>query len=275
MKIKPEKLNFLTAGIPSNAKDYSNAFLKLDEMNLDGLEVEFVHGVRYSEKTKEYILNRNNKLITHHGPYYINLNAKEEEKLQASIKRVLDTARAGSVLGAYSVTYHAAFYLKDDSKDVTKKLIEVHNEIFDTLKKENIDIWLRPETTGKKSQWGTLDEIVELSKNFENMLPCVDFAHIHARENGKFNTYDEFSSIFEKIGKELGEIALNNFHGHVAGIQYNDKGEIRHLVFNDSDFNYKDLLKAMKKFDIKGALVCESPNIEIDTKILKDYYESL
>ena len=107
------------------------------------------------------------------------------------------------------------------------------------------------------------------------MLPCVDFAHIHARENGKFNTYDEFSSIFEKIGKELGQTALSNFHGHVAGIQYNDKGEIRHLVFNESDFNYKDLLKAMKKFNIKGALVCESPNIEIDTKILKDYYESL
>ena len=72
-----DKLHFLTAGIPSNAKDYTNAFLKLDEMNLDGLEVEFVHGVRYSDKTREAILARNNKLITHHGPYYINLNAQE------------------------------------------------------------------------------------------------------------------------------------------------------------------------------------------------------
>ena len=29
-----DKLHFLTAGIPSNAKDYSNAFLKLEEMNI-------------------------------------------------------------------------------------------------------------------------------------------------------------------------------------------------------------------------------------------------
>ena len=72
-----EKLHFLTAGIPSNAKDYSNAFDKLKEMNLDGLEVEFVHGVRYSEKTREAILNRNNALITHHGPYYINLKTSK------------------------------------------------------------------------------------------------------------------------------------------------------------------------------------------------------
>ena len=79
----------------------------------------------------------------------------------------------------------------------------------------------------------------------------------------------------EKLGNELGDIALNNFHGHVAGIEYTAKGEKNHLIFEESDFNYKDLLRAMKKFDITGALVCESPNIEVDCKILKDYYMSL
>jgi len=270
-----DKLNFLTAGIPSTAKDYTNAFDKLNEMNLDGLEVEFVHGVRYSDVTREAILNRGDKLITHHGPYYINLNAKEEDKIQASIKRVLDTARAGADLGAYSITYHAAFYLGGSSEEITKTMIERHKVIIETLQEENNNIWVRPETTGKRSQWGTLDEIIELSKNFSQILPCIDFAHIHAREDGKFNTYDEFCRILEKLGNELGDVALNNFHGHVAGIEYTSKGEKKHLIFEESDFNYKDLLKAMKKFNIKGALVCESPNIETDTKILKDYYLSL
>lgn len=270
-----DKLYFLTPGIPSCAKDYSNAFEKLEELDLDGLEVEFVHGVRYSEKTREYILNRKDKLITHHGPYYINLNAKEEDKIQASTKRVLDTARAGKDLGAYSITYHAAFYLGDDKKTLMDRMIERHKTIIDTLQQEENNIWVRPETTGKKSQWGELDEIIELSKNFSQILPCVDFAHIHARENGKFNTYDEFCSILEHIGNELGDIALNNFHGHVAGIKYTQKGERNHLIFEESDFNYKDLARALKKFNVKGAIVCESPNIEIDTKTLKDYYLSL
>lgn len=270
-----EKLHFLTAGIPSNAKDYSNAFEKLDEMNLDGLEVEFVHGVRYSEKTREAILNRNNKIITHHGPYYINLNAQEYEKQEASIKRVLDTARAAKDLEAYSITYHAAFYLGQDSQTVTKKMIDIHKKIIEILQEENNNVWIRPETTGKKSQWGTLNEIIEVSKEFSNVLPCIDFAHIHAREDGKFNTYDEFCYILEHLGNKLGEIALNNFHGHVAGIEYGLKGEKKHLIFEEADFNYKDLLKAFKKFDVKGAIVCESPNIEIDTKILKEYYLNL
>ena len=273
--IKPDKLNFLTAGIPTISKDYSNAFSDLEFLNLDGLEVEFVHGVRYSLKTREAILARENKIITHHGPYYINLNAKEQDKIEASIKRVVDTARAGADLGAYSITYHAAFYLGAESKEVTKTMIERHRTIIEILQNENIDIWIRPETTGKKSQWGTLDEIIELSKNFSQVLPCIDFAHMHARENGIYNTYDEFCTILEKVGSELGEIALNNFHAHVAGIEYGLKGEKKHLIFEESDFNYKDLLKAFKKFDVKGALVCESPNIEVDTKILKDYYMSL
>jgi len=273
--IKPDKLNFLTAGIPSNAKNYEDAFKKLDEMNLDGLEVEFVHGVRYSDKTRSAILSRGQKLITHHGPYYINLNAKEEDKIAASIKRVLDTARAGADLGAYSITYHAAFYLGGTTEVVTKKMIECHEIITKTLDEEGINVWVRPETTGKRSQWGTLEEITELSKHFSCVLPCVDFAHIHARNNGEFNTYDEFCRALEYISANLGDIALNNFHGHVAGIKYSEKGEKNHLIFEESDFNYKDLLKALKKFNVKGALTCESPNIEADTKILKDYYESL
>ena len=44
-----DKLNFLTAGIPLSAKDYKSGFEVLNNMNLDGLELEFVRGVRISD----------------------------------------------------------------------------------------------------------------------------------------------------------------------------------------------------------------------------------
>ena len=120
-----------------------------------------------------------------------------------------------------------------------------------------------------------MEEIIKLSKEFPTVLPCVDFSHLHARYNGTSNTYDEFSAIFEKIGKELGQVALDNFHAHIAGIDYGLKGEKKHLNLEESDFNYKDLLKAFKDFNVKGAIVCESPNIEEDAKLMKDFYLSL
>ena len=68
---------------------------------------------------------------------------------------------------------------------------------------------------------------------------------------------------------------MNNFHAHIAGIEYGEKGEKKHLMLEESDMNYKDLLKAFKKFDVKGAVVCESPIMERDAVLLKEYYESL
>ncbi len=269
-----EKLNFLTAGIPLRAKDYSSGFKTLNEMKLDGLELEFVHGVRISDKSKQTVADEKNGLIlTAHGPFYINLNSKEEEKIEASIQRIIETATVANSLGAYSITYHAAFYMGGDKEKVYNKVKEGHTKIFNAI--PNLKIWIRPETTGKKTQWGDIDEIIRLSKEFEYVLPCVDFSHIHAREAGAFNTYDEFCSIFEKIGNELGQIALDNFHAHIAGIEYTSKGERQHLNLKDSDFNYQDLLKAFKKFDVKGVVVCESPNIEDDCSLLKNYYQTL
>lgn len=273
------ELKFLTAGIPIKAegKGYKKGFETLKDMNLDGLEAEFVHGVRISTDSVNEVQKAVSEgfTVTCHGPYYINLNAKEPEKVEASITRILDTARAAKTLGAYSITYHAAFYMGNDKNIVFDRVAKQTEKIIQTLQEEDNNIWIRPETTGKNTQWGNLEEIVKLSKMFEKVLPCVDFAHLHARSNGSYNTYDEFCKIFEFIGNELGEVALNNFHAHLAGIEYSAKGEKKHLILEESDMNYKDLLKAFKEFNIKGVIVCESPNIEDDAKLLKDYYLSL
>lgn len=274
-----DKLKFLTAGMPLRTDKkigYANALEVLDEMNLDGLEVEFVQGVRMSEKSRQILKNASkNFTFTAHGPYYINLNAREQEKIDASITRIVDTATVANEFGGYSITYHAAFYLGNDKDVVFKRVVEQMSKIIDILEKENNKIWIRPETTGKGTQWGDVDEIIKLSKEFEQVLPCVDFAHVHARSGGAFNTYDEFCKILDNIATNLGDRAINNFHAHLAGIAYTDKGEKNHLPLQESDMNYKDLLKAMKNFGVKGVVVCESPNIEDDCKLISDFYNSL
>ncbi len=275
---KFDKLNFITAGMPlrTGKGSYTKAFDILKEMNLDGMELEFVHGVRMSDTNRDFVKNMSKDfVITAHGPFYINLNSQEEEKIDASLQRIIDTASVASEAGAFSITYHAAFYMGKDKETVYNQVKTQTKRIIEILENENINVWIRPETTGKATQWGDMDEIIRLSKDFEQVLPCVDFSHLHARSAGEYNTYDEFSKILEKMGTEIGQYALENFHGHLAGIEYTAKGEKQHLNLENSDMNYKDLLKAMKEFGVKGALVCESPNIEDDCKLIKDYYYSL
>lgn len=275
-----DKLNFLTAGMPlsTGKASYGRAFEILSELNLDGMELEFVHGVRMSDETRELVKNERETrkfILTAHAPFYVNLNSQEEDKVEASVQRIIETGLAAQATGAFSITFHAAFYMKQDKEEVYNKVRNRIAEISDFFKKNNINVWIRPETTGKGTQWGDLEEIIRLSKEFENVLPCIDFSHLHARSAGKYNTYDEFSKILETVGNELGQRALENFHAHLAGIDYGDKGEKKHLILEESDMNYKDLLKVFKEFNVKGALVCESPNIEDDAVLLREYYYSI
>lgn len=274
-----DELYFGTSGIPHAAKkdDSKEGIRCISELELDAMELEFVQGVRVNEKLADEIFDVQNELgvkLTAHGPYWINLNAVEPHKVVNSRNHILKSARIGDRCGAWSVVFHAAFYLKQPHERVYKRVKDEIKGLVKTLRDEGNGIWLRPETTGKASQFGTLDELISLSQELEGVLPCTDFSHIHARENGGLE-YDNFMAYLAKMENQLGRDALDNMHIHLSGIDYTDKGEKKHLPIDDSDFLYKDILKALKDFDAKGIVVCESPELERDAIKLKDYYKSL
>ncbi len=274
---KPRTLYFGPAGIPLSVKKRSTVegIKRVRELGLNAMELEFVRSINISEDkapevkeaAKEYGV-----LLTCHGQYYINLNSKDEAKVRASVERILKAAKIAYLSGAWSLTFHAAYYMDSEPKVVYKRVKNLLKDIVKELKDQGIEIWIRPETTGKPTQFGTLEELIKLSQEIEYVLPTIDFAHIHAREGGNYNTYDEFVDILVELEEGLGRTVLNNMHIHVSGIEYGPKGELRHVNLKESDFNYKDLLKALKDFRIKGVIICESPNLEEDATLLKHTY---
>ncbi len=168
----------------------------------------------------------------------------------------------------------AAFYLgrpPEETYDAVKLRLA---EVLAQLKRERNDIRLRPEATGKPGQFGTIEEILRLCNELEGLSPCIDFAHLHARE-GKVNYYAEFSSVLEQMEKHLGNAALKDMHMHISGIRYSSKGELSHLNLKESDLNYPELLRAFKDFDVGGLAVCESPSLEEDALLLQETYSRL
>jgi len=272
-------LLFGPAGVPLSAKERSteSGIHRVDELGLGCMELEFVRGVKMSERSALVIrkLAREKGIaLSAHAPYFINLNAQEAEKVNASRERLLHTARIASLCGARSVVFHAAYYLNDPPNRAYNTVKRQLQEIISKLKAEGNKVWIRPETMGKVSQFGTLDELIRLSSEVEGIAPCIDFAHLHAL-TGKFNTYGEFMAILEQIENKLGKTALNDMHIHTSGIAYGKKGEIKHLNMKESDFNYIDLIKALKDYEVKGLLISESPNLEEDALLLQGIYNSL
>jgi len=274
------QLLFGTAGIPIRSKGSSTAegIASVRELGLDAMELEFVRSVNISEERAPEVrksAEKNNVVLTCHAPYFINLNSLEKAKLKASIHRILKSAMIANLCGAWSVCFHPGFYQKTTKEEAFERVRDSIEFMSNTLKEEENKIWLRMETTGKESQFGNIDEILRLSHEFDNVMPCIDFAHLHARTNGEYNSYKEFSEILEKIEKKLGKKGLENMHIHLTGIAYGEKGEKHHLNLKESDLKYKELLKAFKDFKVKGVVISESPNIEGDALLVQKIYNKI
>ncbi len=270
-----DRLRIGPAGIPHAAKKKSTeeGIRTVAQLGLDAMEIEFVRGVKMGEAAAERVRKVAEELgvsLSVHAPYFINLNSKEKDKVEASIKRVLDSAKIGNIAGAKGVVVHLGYYGDDAPEVVFKRMKEALEKIVEQLQKESNPITINPETMGKPSQFGSLEEVVELAKQIPQVVPCVDFAHLHARLGGKFNTYQEFVEALELLERELGKEVLSFLHIHVSGIEYGEKGEKEHLNLRESDFNYKDFVKALKDKGVKGQLIVESPNLEEDALFLKE-----
>ncbi|AKB43889.1 TIM barrel protein [Methanosarcina vacuolata] len=272
-------LLFGTAGIPRSTKGTGSVsgIKRIRELGLDCMELEFVQGVRMSEKGAKNVLeaaNNEEVALSVHAPYYINLNSCEEEKLKASLERIYNAAKIGNLCGAESIVLHAGFYQKSTKKHTFESISKALKELTGQFRDEGIPAVLRPETMGKRTQFGTLEEVLALSAEIEGVMPCLDFCHLHARE-GKENSYSEFMEILSKVEESLGKEGLSNMHMHVSGVEYGTSGEKRHLTLKESDLNYPELLKALKEFKARGRVILESPILEEDALMLRMLYNEI
>ena len=272
-------LLFGTSGTPRSAKTRStqSGIERIAELELGCMEVAFVQGVKMGEQTAIQVGETATKTdikLSAHAPYFINLNAREPEKIRASQGRLLHTARIASLCNIKSIVFHAAYYLGDPPDKVYDAVKKHLGEVLSQLRRENNRVQVRPETTGAISEFGTLDEVLQLCTELEGLAPCIDFAHLHARTD-KFNSYQEFASILEQAEEKLGRAALDDMHIHVSGIDYGKKGETKHLNLRESDLQYTEFLRALRDYDVKGIIICESPNLEEDALLLKETYDTL
>lgn len=271
---------FGTVGNPSSAPDKPGgsigAIRYLAEQELFAFEIGWVRSVRVSEKTARKIgdeAEERGVKLSVHAPYYINLNADDEE-WPKSRQRLMDAAQAGHWAGATDIIFHPGSYFERDPKVVLKAVLPRLQGCVDELRQANNPVTLRPETMGKAALLGSLEDTLEMAAAIDGVEPCIDFAHLHARRgDGSLNSYDEWSVELEKYAKALGEGALKRLHGHLSGIEYSENGEQNHLMLADSDFDLEGLIKALVEFDCAGRIVCESPKMEKDAQVIKDAWQ--
>ena len=290
-------LKIAVAGAPHSTPLPGGTLLgvrRCHELGLAAMEVEFVQGVRMREELAKEVGAEAKKLgvsLSVHAPYFINLCSDEEQKLANSRRHILQSVQMAHDMHASPVVFHPGFYQERPKEECEKRAKNELGKILESMASSGWgDVVLGPELTGKKSAYGDLDEIIELSRHFglQRVQPVVDFGHYHARIS-RIKSKADYEAVLDKIENVLGSAYRHTFHCHYAEIQFSDAGEGKHLPIGSLKTGasapasgpgaggppYLPLLQALHERRYEGTIVCESPKLEDDSLIMWKRYEQM
>jgi len=274
-------------------KKRENIFEWLNELDLDWVELQNTYGVKmkdeqaflYRKLAEEYGIG-----ISLHAPYFITLASADAEVVERSKERVLQCFELASKIGAKRIIFHPGHFPgknESDRSDALKKIVDGLNSIKDKVPE---NIYLYPETAGKRSQVGSVHDIIYICSHVEYTRPCIDVAHVHGFENGKLTTPESIIEVLELIEKELGRNYLEETHFHMYPVEIDHNGEKRHRAFEDRIENQQmelfcelkedryyplpeHFIKAIKHKELKPVVVCEARDSqERGARLMKDLY---
>ena len=257
--------------------EQSAKFVK--ERGLDCFEYSFGRGVRMTEDKAISIgeaFQAEDIEISVHAPYFINFANPDDEMAIKSYGYVLESAKACKQMGGKRIVFHPAAQGKAtrfEAVDKTKERLQILADYIALNSYE--DMLFCPETLGKQAQIGTVEEVVEFCKIAPFYLPCVDFGHINAREQGSLKTVADYKDRLSYMIAELGYDRMKHFHVHFSKIMYGAKGEVKHLTFADEVYgpDFYPLAVALKELALEPYIISESDGTQAeDAKEMKKIY---
>lgn len=258
-----EKIKFGPAGLGP----VKGAIKKLEYFKSQGLEaceIAFTYGPYIKKEDAIKIGEAAKKIgiqLSIHGPYWVNLNSDDPEKIEKSKQRLIKCLEIGTYLGADCVVFHPAFYGKSTKEEAYGNTKKVMMELQEIRKEKGYASKLAPETMGKINVFGSIEEIARLVRDTK-CHACIDFAHILARSGGDYR-FKETLELFKN---------LDSLHIHFSGIEYGPKGERYHL--NTPKEEWEKLIKILPK-NKNVVVINESPNMVGDAIEGLQIYKSM
>lgn len=251
------------------------------KLGLDIYEYSFGHGVTMSSERARSIgeaFRREGLEISVHAPYFINFANTDPDMIVKSFGWVEKSAIKVLEMGGRRVVFHPATQGKFEREDAKRLMLDNIRRMADVMAEMPEELMLCVETMGKVVQMGTVAEVCEICNLSDRIYPCVDFGHVNAREQGILRTKKDFDAIFQYLDDHIDAHKVDNMHIHFSKIAYSQKGEIRHLNFDDTFYgpDYHPLVEVLHERGSNAYCICESAgNQAEDARAMKDYYESL
>lgn len=252
----------------------------LSEFGLDAYEYQCGKGVLIGAETAAAIGAEASKYhikMSVHAPYFMNLANPDPERREKTIGYALKSCAAAVPLGATRIVIHSGSLMKRSREEALEIACETMQMVVKACDEAGFgEITLCPELMGGVNQLGTLEEVLEICKVDKRLVPCIDFGHYNARNNGILKDETDYERIFDVMESELGYERVRYFHSHFSKIEYTQKsGEVRHLTFEDAVYgpDFTPLARVLVKRGYEPTIICESAGTQAEDSLdMKQIY---
>lgn len=240
------------------------AFAWVKSMGLTAYEYSFGRGVSLSKDTATAIGKEaaaHGVALSAHAPYYINLANTDSEKREKSFEYILSAARMLSLMGGQRLVVHPGATRNLERSHAVELCAQGLKEARVRLADEGLShIVLCPETMGKKGQIGDLEETLAFCEADEALVPCIDFAHIHALGQGQLADTEAFARVLDALENKLGKERARLMHVHFSTIEYGASGEKKHHTFAEPEYGprFEHLAPLLVQRGYQATIICES-----------------
>ncbi|MCE5297086.1 MAG: AP endonuclease [Euryarchaeota archaeon] len=209
--------------------------------------------------------------LTMHTPYYMDLTSGNE-----LTKKSIDSIRWAGLLTNHMegsmVVSHIGLYgdpQKMSKKQAYKVIKENIEGVMAFWSKNKIKAKLGFETSGRQEVFGSLEELIQLSDEIDGIVPVLNFAHLHARQNGTLREPQDFGELFDRLKTYVG----GHYYTHFAGVEHEGGNEKRVTPIKKGDLRFEPLAEYLADENPECTIISSSPLLEHDAMYMKVIYE--
>ena len=259
---------------------YAPAWLKAQ--GLDCYEYQCGRGVHIGEDTARAIgrAAREAGIVTSlHAPYFINLSGADPARVEKNVEYILASARVCRWLEGDRIVVHCGGLSGMEREQALQNTLLNLRQALAALEQAGLSqVRICVETMGKRNVLGDAGEVIRICQADERLLPCIDFGHLNARDQGCIRTKADYAAILDRMADALQDERAAQFHAHFSKIQYTTGGEKCHLTFADTVYGpeFEPLMELCYERGLSPVIICESAGTQAeDARTMMQYYQSL
>jgi deoxyribonuclease-4 len=261
-------LRFGPAEVPSR-KSPEEAVRLLREQKFNACEIDFAGGFWMDyEWAEEFgkLARKARIVLSLHAPIAGFMGHLERDKKFRMAVGMLDhSAGIAVAASAKLVVFHPGFLLGRTHRAAISAVSKQLEELRTRLEGKGRVVPFGIEVMGRVRDFGSLDDVVEISRRSGWVRPVLDFAHMHATSDGAYTDVEPFAAALEAVDEVLEADAP--FHIHFSDIAYANRNETKHLPYGEGTLRADPLGEALQRFERPVTVISESPDLESDQAI--------